>query len=189
VSHEEPHKSTAIAAFQEAALKQLESLHRFAVHLSRDTLLADELVQETYLQAFRSEHTFDRSLKEIRPWLFKILNNALRQHFRRQSRGAATERLNDSHEDAAAANADLLSPNARLQDLNWEHVDDVLKHAIDALPDSLRTVFLLFAVEDLKYREIAEVEGIPAGTVMSRLSRARQLLMQALASKHSGIPK
>ncbi len=181
-----PRKLHDSVLFREAALSHLDSLHRFAIHLSRNTELASELVQETYLQALRSEHTFDRSLKHIRPWLFKILNNAYRQHFRRQSRGGPTQTLTDAHEDAAAANAALLPVNSRLEDLNWDQIDEELKHAIDALPDTLRTVFLLFAVEDLKYREIADVEGIPAGTVMSRISRARQLLMQTLALNSSG---
>jgi len=193
VSLREPRNSTANVAFRKAALSHLESLHRFANHLSRDQALSDDLVQETFLLALRSEHTFNRSLKDIRPWLFKILNNALRQHFRRKSGGGLDEAvqysaLSDSREDSSA-NSEVLAPNSRLADLNWDQVDDALKDAIDALPDALRSVFLLFAVEDLKYREIAEVEGIPPGTVMSRLSRARQLLMQSLAANPSTIWK
>jgi len=170
------------AAFRNAAIDQLESLHRFAFHLSRDPALAEDLVQETYVLALRHEHTYNRRLRDIRPWLFKILNNAMRKHFRRESLVTSREDLDEAHADPAVPNSELLPPNSRLQDLDWEQIDDSLKHAIDALPETLRSAFLLFAVEDLKYRDIAEIEGIPIGTVMSRLSRARKLLMQSLAS-------
>lgn len=167
--------------FRDAALAQLECLHRLAFHLCRDTATADDLVQETYLLAFRSAHTFKQQSGGIRSWMFKILHNAYRLRGRRDQRLVFDDGLIDDREDQSAA--DLLAPNSRLDDLNWDAVDESLKSAIHKLPDPLRTVFLLFAVEDLKYSEIADVLAIPVGTVMSRLARARQLLTESLPTR------
>lgn len=170
-------------AFRDAALAQLSALYRLAFHLSGDATTADDLVQETYLLAFRSAHTFQPRGGGIRPWLFKILHNAYRVRARFDSRLVFDDGFLDRAEDESALG--LLAPNARVDDVNWEMVDESLKHAIDDLPESLRVVFLLFAVEDLRYRNIADVLEIPIGTVMSRLARARKLLIDSLAAKSS----
>src|SRR5690606_21119533 len=144
---------------------------------------ADDLVQETYLRAFRGEGTFSLGERGIRPWLFKILHNAF---FTRRDRAKRAPVLSeDLGSTAAAGGSDGDQPGADgpawdLASLDWEHVDDRLKHAIDALPESYRSVLLLWSVEGLKYREIADVLDVPLGTVMSRLFRTRSILAEKL---------
>ncbi len=164
--------------FRRGALAQLESLHRMAMHLCRDGNLAEDLVQETYVLALRSAGTFRAGAGSMRAWMMKILHNAYRTRHRREKRlEFDTERL---EREEQPSDEGLLGENARLEDLDWERVGGGLKAAIEGLPESLRLPFLLFAVEDLKYREIAEVLGVPMGTVMSRLARARKALVEAL---------
>jgi RNA polymerase sigma-70 factor (ECF subfamily) len=174
--------------FRRAALRQLESLHRLSLHLCRDAALAEDLVQETYVLALKSAHTYRGSVMDIRPWMFKVMHNALRSWQRRSGRVVFDERLIvDTGEEGRAglSGGELLGENAKLDELNWEQVEGGLKRAIDGLPDGVRIVFLLFAVEDLKYRQISEVVGIPVGTVMSRLARARKLLIERLSEDKS----
>lgn len=159
------------ADFRRLVLAELPAVHRLAVHLTRSRERADDLVQETYLRAFRSAGTFRTTEFGPRPWLFKILHNAWRSRLAQKNPVAAGEELTDN----AAA------PEPVPLDLDWDQVDERLKRAIERLPDNFRDVLLLWAVEGLKYREVADITGVPIGTVMSRLFRARQLLMQELA--------
>ena len=179
------------SAFHKLALAEVESVHRLAYHLCRDAHEAEELVQETYLHALRAAHAYQPHEYGIRPWLFKILHNVL--HTRRSSDRRSREMLQRlreresmdesgvrvSYPSVDAVNAD--APNANIDGVNWEATDERLCAAIRLLPVAHRTVFLLAAVEDLKYREIAEVVGVPVGTVMSRLSRARTALAGQLS--------
>jgi RNA polymerase sigma-70 factor, ECF subfamily len=170
------------AAFRGAAVAQLASLYRLARHLARDGAEADDLVQEAFLNAFRGAHTYQHSEGGMRPWLFKILHNCLRQRRRRDGRVTFdSDGVSDSADEGVTdPYAGLMTVNAQLDELDWDHVDERLKSAVASLPENLRVVFLLFAIEDLKYREIAEVLEIPTGTVMSRLARARRLLIMGL---------
>ena len=160
------------ASFRDAVLAELPAVHRMAVHLCRSRELADDLVQETYLRAFRSADTYRETDLGPRPWLFKILHNCWRT---RAGRRTETQADGDVLAGRTAA------PEPVAVDLDWDRVDERLKRAIQTLPDNYRDVLLLWAVEELKYREIADVTGVPIGTVMSRLFRARQLLTAALA--------
>lgn len=170
--------SEGSSRFRDAALAQLPSLHRLAFHLSRDAFVADDLVQETYLLAFRSADTFQDRSGGIRPWLFKIMHNAYRLRARREGRVVFDDELVEERPEEPSV--EMFASNSRLDELNWDLVDESLKSAIHALPESLREVFLLFAVEDLKYREISDVLAVPVGTVMSRLARARKMLVSSL---------
>ena len=160
------------ASFRDAVLAELPAVHRMAVHLCRSRELAGDLVQETYLRAFRSAATYRQTDLGPRPWLFKILHNCWRTRAGRRTEAQADQ---DALADQTAA------PEPVAVDLDWDRVDERLKQAVEALPDHYRDVLLLWAVEELKYREIADVTGVPIGTVMSRLFRARQLLTEALA--------
>ena len=168
------------ASFQQLALAELDAVYRLAVHLARSPQEAEDFVQDTYLRAFRSSDTFTLAEHGIRPWLFKILHNVI------HTSGSKKQR-----EQAAVDGLCLQTSEARdgaepswvdLSNLDWDRVDQRLKAAIADLPLSNRIVFLLSALEGLKYREIAEVTGVPVGTVMSRLSRARRTLAERLAS-------
>ena len=149
-----------------------------ALHLARDPEMARDLVQETYLRAFRAEKTFELRDAGIKPWLFKILHNAFYTAIGKQRREPTL--AEDLRYESAASELDSPAPCWDLASLDWEHVDQRLKHAIDELDPRYRSVLLLWAIEGLKYREVSDVLEIPLGTVMSRLYRARSILSQSL---------
>ena len=175
--------------FRRLATDELDAVYRMAVHLTRNPDNARDLVQETYLRAFRSEATFVLGDRGIRPWLFKILHNVFYTAIGKSK--AAPTFVEDLQHEAAASELDTPAPTWDLTAMDWERVDQRLKHAIEDLPDHYRTVLLLWAVEGLKYQEIADVLGIALGTVMSRLYRARGILSSALSdlAKEYGLTK
>lgn len=165
--------------FRRLAMEELESVHRMAFHLAREPDEASELVQETFLRAFRAEKTFELRDRGIRPWLFKILHNVFYTRLGKQRRQPTL--ADDLQFDNAAGELDQPAPAWDLASLDWEQVDERIKHGIADLDPRYRDVLLLWAVEGLKYREVAEVLEVPLGTVMSRLYRARALLSEQLA--------
>lgn len=166
--------------FETKALEHLDAVYRMALQLARHPDEASDLVQETYLKALRAAERFEERGGGIRPWLFKILHNVF------YSRLDKAKRQPVLMEDMPGAGAneptpDEPSPAWDLASLDWEQVDQRLRAAIERLRPEYRTVLLLWGVEGLKYREIAEIHGIPIGTVMSRLHRARNILGAQLA--------
>jgi RNA polymerase sigma-70 factor (ECF subfamily) len=177
-------------AFEALALEQMDTLYRVAGRLTRDADRAGDLVQETYLRAFRSRDAFELQEHGIRPWLLRIMRNLHLSRADRDRRqpvaidGEALDSLNASPTtpaDAAAATGDLeaLGPAPSVP-LDWDTLDERLKAALEDLQEEYQIVLLLWAVEDLSYKEIAAVLDIPIGTVMSRLHRARQKLSAQL---------
>jgi RNA polymerase sigma-70 factor, ECF subfamily len=151
--------------FERLALEQIDLLYRLARKLTRDAERAEDLVQETYLRAIRSWERFDLQQFGMRPWLVRILHNLYLTKGQREARAPITvddNRLDAADNSAGSATFDL------------EAVDQELTYALDALPTAYRTVLVLWAVEELSYQEIADALGIPIGTVMSRLHRARK---------------
>jgi RNA polymerase sigma-70 factor, ECF subfamily len=132
------------------------ALRRYARALTRDAELADDLVQDTLVRALRCEHLFHGG--EIRSWLFTILTNLNRNRLRSLARRPATTTIGDN--DAP----DMAGPEAGSRDI---------ERALASLVEDQRAVLLLVVLEGLSYREVAEVQGVPIGTVMSRLARAR----------------
>ncbi len=132
------------------------SLRRYARALTRNADTADDLVQETLVRALRSEHLFHGG--DIRSWLFTILTNLNRNRLRSLARRPNFLSLTD-HDAAEAA-----GPEAGGRDI---------ERALALLVDDQRQALLLVVLEGLSYREVAEVQNIPIGTVMSRLARAR----------------
>ena len=165
-------------AFHKLALAEVAAVHRLAVHLTRSQHEAEDLVQETYLRAMRSADGFAPGEHGIRPWLFKILHNLL--HTRRARDRRAADVLRNLPEPNGLAEQPAGGAGSASSALNWDAMDERLCDAIRNLPVMHRTVFLLSAVEELKYREIADVVGVPVGTVMSRLSRARAAMAAQL---------
>ena len=165
--------------FRQLAMAELDAVYRMAFHLARNADDAADLVQETYLRALSAEATFELREKGIRPWLFKILHNVFYTKLGRDRR--APTLADDLQQEAAASELDSAAPAWDLASLDWEQVDERLKKAIDELDPRYRDVLLLWAVEGLKYREIADVLAVPLGTVMSRLYRARAILSRVLA--------
>jgi RNA polymerase sigma-70 factor, ECF subfamily len=161
--------------FETLALAQLDTIYRVARRLVHDPGKAEDLVQETYLRALRWRDHFELQEYGIRPWLLRILHNlhlSRGEHDGRQPRAIDEERL-ESTEDTTC-------PDLPIDGRSPEGMDERLVHAIDALGQEYRVVLLLWAVEDLSYKEIAHALDVPIGTVMSRLHRARQKLSAQL---------
>jgi RNA polymerase sigma-70 factor (ECF subfamily) len=153
--------------FEKLALEHLDMLYRIARRLSRDSSAAEDLVQETYLRAFRARDSFDLQEFGIRPWRIRIMHNL---HVSRAGREQRQPRsLEEEHLEAAPDN-----PTA--EGFSWDGLDERLAHALDDLPPEYKTVLMLWAVDQLSYKEIATAIDVPIGTVMSRLYRARQRL-------------
>ena len=163
-------KRTDCAEFEAVALPYLNDLYGTAVHLVRDRTEAHDLVQQAYLQAWRAFHRFEPGTN-CRAWLFKILINEIRHYRRRWYNTRTVPETPQSFEETLAFEPPVSDD---IQD------EDVLA-ALDGLPTEFREVVLLSDVQEFAYKEIAEMLGIPIGTVMSRLSRGRKQLRSTLA--------
>jgi RNA polymerase sigma-70 factor (ECF subfamily) len=149
-------KGGGLATFRQAVEATIPALRRYARALTRDADLADDLVQDTLVRALRSEHLFHGG--EIRSWLYTILTNLNRNRLRSLARRPLLSPIEEN--DAP----DLAGPEAGGRDI---------ERALATLVDEQRDALLLVVLEGLTYREVAEVQGVPIGTVMSRLARAR----------------
>ena len=164
--------------FQQLVVGEMGALYRTALHLSRNPDDASDLMQESCLRAFNAEDRFQLGDRGVRPWLLKILYNVFCTRFARKRLEPV---LMDSLEHSPARGGDDAAERCwDLATLDWEQVDDRLKKAVQFLPEHYRDVLLLWAVEGLRYRDIAEMLGVPLGTVMSRLHRARAILSEQL---------
>ena len=159
--------------FRDAALPHLDDVYTLARYLLGSAADADDAVQECYLRAFRHFEGFRG--QAIRPWLMAIVRNVCRSEFARRA-GAAGD-LADVAEDALPMwqEADSSPETALLRQRDSQAVAAL----VAALPEPFREAIVLRDISDLSYREIAEVVGVPIGTVMSRLARARSVLRAA----------
>ena len=163
-------KKVQTEEFEAAAVPHLNELYRTAAHLVRDRTEAQDLVQNVYLQAWKSFHRFEPGTN-CRAWLFKILFNEIRHYRRRWFRNKTVSEGEQSFEETLAYEAPIPE---QVRD------EDVLL-ALDEIPPEYREVVLLADVHEFAYKEIAETLNIPVGTVMSRLSRGRKQLRTGLA--------
>ncbi len=166
--------------FEDRSLEHLDAVYRMAMQLARHPDEAADLVQETYLRGLRVADRYEERGGGIRPWLFKILHNVFYTRVtQNRRRPIGIEGMSMVPSDGPAP--DEPPPAWDLESLDWEHVDERLKTAIGELRPEYRSVLLLWGVEGMRYREIAESQGIPIGTVMSRLHRARNILAKQLS--------
>lgn len=166
--------------FTADALEFLDALYGSAVRLTRNPDAAQDLVQDTYLKAFRARGRFTPGTN-LKAWLYTILHNTWRNRRRDHARDRV-EADSDAVDGLAEQGADGLSPRPDTPEdllLNATLSED-LREALDALPEGFREAVWLRDVEQLSYQEIATVLEIPVGTVMSRLSRGRKQLYRAL---------
>ncbi len=171
----EPSVATA-ADFEGEALQHLDALYGFALKLTRAPDDAEDLVSDTVLRAFERWHQF-RPGTNSRAWLFTILYHAFVSRRRRAAarEAPATDRNDGRSLLEAVGEAD---PEGRFYD---SFLDEEITRAIDDLPDEYRVVVTLSDLHELPYAEIADVVGIPEGTVKSRLFRGRRILQRRLA--------
>jgi len=164
------------------ALGQIDALYRTALRLSRNPQDAEDLVQETYLNAFRSLDRFEEGTN-LRAWLFRILNNAFISQYRRRKRrpSSSLEDVTDFYlYDHLLDGGVSPRPENPEREVLDRIGDERVLSALEELPVEFRQVELLADVEGFSYREIAAILGIPIGTVMSRLYRARRRLQKTL---------
>jgi RNA polymerase sigma-70 factor (ECF subfamily) len=165
--------------FEEVALVHLDALYRGALRLTQNRAEAEDLVQETCLRGFRSFHRFNPG-SNCRAWLFTILRNAFLNRIRRHGQ-EVLDADPAAWESASQSATEAAGPARHPEEEFFQTVlhGDV-DRAIRALPLAFREAVVLSDLEGLSYKEIAQVLGCPIGTVMSRLSRGRALLRQAL---------
>jgi len=157
------------ARFEQTVLPHLDAAYNLARWLTRNDHDADDVLQEAMLRAYRH---FGGLRGEARPWLLAVVRNAC-WSWLQANRPADVEPLDDGIADDS-----LPGPEAALARTLDRRM---LNEAIAALPVQFREVLVLRELEDLSYRDIARVAGIPIGTVMSRLARARRLLVESLS--------
>jgi RNA polymerase sigma-70 factor (ECF subfamily) len=145
-----------LRGFRQDIEATIPALRRYARALTHNAEVADDLVQDTLVRALRSEHLFHGG--EIRSWLYTILTNLNRNRLRSLARRPAVQTIEDNDAPGAAG------PEAGGRDI---------ERALATLAEEQRATLLLVVLEGLSYRETAEVQGVPIGTVMSRLARAR----------------
>jgi RNA polymerase sigma-70 factor (ECF subfamily) len=168
----DPSKS---ARFEQLLIPHLNTAFSLARWLTRDESRAQDVVQEAYLRAFSS---FD-SLRgaDPRPWLLSIVRNVCYTLLRRQNASGSSTPFNEEFHEAPAE--DCNPEELQLRSANLE----VLRQALAQLPTEFREALILREFEDLSYKQISEVTGVPIGTIMSRLARARQKLQTILLEK------
>ncbi|MBK6422273.1 MAG: sigma-70 family RNA polymerase sigma factor [Gemmatimonadetes bacterium] len=171
------------AAFEALLAPVLDAAYGTALRFTRNPADAEDLVQEAALLAFRGFHTFQAG-SSFRAWFFRVLTNCYFSRYRKQKRQGTELALDDTPELYLYCQTAALGLHARSEDpaaevmgrLETEHVEA----AIAALPEEHRVVASLYFMQDFSYQEIAEMVGVPVGTIRSRLHRGRRMLQQAL---------
>lgn len=171
------------AEFAELAMPYMSALYSAALRMTRNPSDAEDLVQETYLRAYRGFGGFQEGTN-LKAWLYKILTNTFINTYRAKKRRPEQEQLDDVEDfylyrrlgGLEAVDADR-SPEAEVLDAIPE---DAVKRALEDLPEQFRIAVLLADVEGFSYKEIAEITDVPIGTVMSRLHRGRKALQRRL---------
>lgn len=169
---DEPEQHT-LARFEEVILPHMDAAYNLARWLTRDDHHAEDLVQESYLRAFKFFSSFHGA--NARGWLLTIVRNTCYTWFRENR---AEELTTSFNEEIHSTEADPFDPQ---QLLLQRESSQLLKQALEKLPLEFREVLVLRELEGLSYKEIAVIADIPPGTVMSRLARARTRLKQCLS--------
>jgi RNA polymerase sigma factor (sigma-70 family) len=174
------HDAERTRRFREAALPYLDDAYTLARYLLRDATDAEDAVQECYLRAFR--HFDSYRGPAIKPWLFAILRNVCRVEYARRA-SSPTGAIQDVADEAAQTplwHEPPETPEAQVL-RHWDA--DTIRRLIADLAEPFRETFVLREINNLSYREIADVAEVPVGTVMSRLARARAMLRSAWAAE------
>jgi RNA polymerase sigma-70 factor (ECF subfamily) len=171
------------ASFEDLALPLFEQLYNFAHWMTQDRAEAEDLVQETYAKALKGFSSFQPGTN-FRAWIYKILRNTFLTS-RTGLKAAATVPLDLEGEDLTLPTMKETPESILLQRSEWQ----LVQQALEQLPVAFREVLVLCEVEEMSYSEIAATLAIPMGTVMSRLSRARQALRAGVVKMQSARAK
>jgi len=163
-----------VEEFRTIALPHIESIYRSALHMTGNVSDAQDLVQDSYLRAYRFFDKFKRGTN-VKAWMLKILRNLWINKYHRESRAPKMVDIRDIEASG------VLKAGATPEDRIFDGLlDDDITCAIDSLPENFRIAVTLSYLEGLSYKEIAEILDCPVGTVMSRLYRGRRLLRESL---------
>ena len=170
-------------AFEEIAFEHMDSLYSTALRYTHNTQEAEDLVQDTYLRAYRFFDKFEQGTN-FKAWIFKILTNTFINRYRKKIRTPQKVQLEKVEYGLEDKNSDADEDVGEWDDFDKEKYkdlfDDEISSALSQLSDEFRMVVLLADVEGFSYKEIAEIIDRPSGTVMSRLFRGRRMLQRIL---------
>jgi RNA polymerase sigma-70 factor, ECF subfamily len=170
-------ESAQAQRFREAALPHLDAVYTLARYLLRNSADAEDAAQECYLRALRHFDTFRG--EHIKPWLFAILRNICHAEFGRRARVSLYDVKAEADDREAAVPLWQQEQESPETELARQSDTQTIQTLVAALPETFREVIVLREIEDLSYREIADIIDAPIGTVMSRLARARAMLREA----------
>ena len=177
------------AQFAELAMEHMGSLYTAALRMTRNPADAEDLVQETYLKAYRAFGTFQAGTN-LKAWLYKILTNTFINSYRSRKRRPEQTELDDVEDlylYRRLGGLEAATAGRSAEEEVLEHfTESDVKAAIEALPEQFRMAVLLADVEGFSYKEIAEILDVPVGTVMSRLFRGRKALQKSLRDYAAG---
>jgi RNA polymerase sigma-70 factor (ECF subfamily) len=167
------------ADFEKEAIPHMDSVYNFALRMTGDEDDADDLVQETFLKAFRFFDKFEKGTN-CKAWLFRILKNSFINDYRKQAKEPDKVDYEDIQNFYETIKSDEIEFNHYEHDAFTNLLDDEISKAIKELPEDFRTVIILSDIEGFTYEEIADFVDVPVGTVRSRLHRARKMLYSQL---------
>ncbi|MHB8262995.1 MAG: sigma-70 family RNA polymerase sigma factor [Acidimicrobiales bacterium] len=171
------------AYFIEVTANHMDSLYSAALRMTRNPSDAEDLVQETYLKAYKGFGGFQDGTN-VRAWLYKILTNTYINNYRSAKRRPETtgmDNIEDLYLFKKVTEGTVANKGKSAEEEVLESFTDVeVKEAIESLPEVFRIALLLSDVEGFSYKEIAEITGVPAGTVMSRIYRGRKAIQKSL---------
>ncbi|MGH9063417.1 MAG: sigma-70 family RNA polymerase sigma factor [Acidimicrobiales bacterium] len=171
------------SGFADQAMEFMPALYSAALRMTRNPAEAEDLVQETYLKAYRAFGSFQEGTN-LKAWLYKILTNTFINAYRarrRRPEESDIEDVEDLYLYRRLGALEAASAGRSAEEEVLDHfTDDVVKSAVESLPEQFRIAVLLADVEGFSYKEIADITEVPIGTVMSRLHRGRRGLQKAL---------
>jgi RNA polymerase sigma-70 factor (ECF subfamily) len=176
--------------FEREALPHMDLLYNYALRMTGNPDDADDLVQETYLKAFRFWDKYEKGTN-IRAWLFRIMKNSYINRYRKETKEPDTVDYEEVQNFYNTIRAESADPNDLQEKIFGGLLEDEVARALESLPEDFRTVVILCDIEGLSYEEIAEFVDCPIGTVRSRLHRGRKMLqakLHAYAKNRGYIP-
>jgi RNA polymerase sigma-70 factor, ECF subfamily len=165
--------------FDAEAVPHMKLLYNYAMRMTGDHLDADDLLQDTYMRAFRFFHKFEKGTN-CKAWLFRIMKNCYINKYRKNKKEPTKVDYEDVQNFYDSIKADVIEPNDLEHKVFSNLLDDDLINALNSLQDDYKTVVILCDLEGLSYEEIAEFLDCPIGTVRSRLHRGRKILQKKL---------
>ncbi|MCX7878779.1 MAG: sigma-70 family RNA polymerase sigma factor [Ignavibacteria bacterium] len=167
------------ADFEAEAIPHMKLLYNYALRMTNNQLEADDLLQDTYLRAFRFFHKFEKGTN-CKAWLFRIMKNCFINKYRKNRKEPSKVDYEDVQNFYDSIRDDVTDPNDLEYKVFSNLLDDDVINALNSLPDDYKTVVILCDLEGLSYEEIAEFLNVPIGTVRSRLHRGRKILQRKL---------